>query len=46
MLHPMLSPVAAIVAGVIILIYPKVLNIVVAVYLILTGIIGLGLFSN
>jgi hypothetical protein len=41
MLHPMLAPITAIVAGVIILIYPKILNYVVAIYLILSGMIVL-----
>jgi hypothetical protein len=38
-----LQPIIAIVAGVLILIQPKLLNAVVAIYLILTGILGLGL---
>ncbi len=33
----------ALIAGILILIMPRLLNIVVAIYLILTGIIGLGL---
>ncbi len=37
MLHPYISPITAIVAGIIILIYPSILNYVVAIYLILTG---------
>ena len=37
------SPLVAIVAGVLILIQPKLINAVVAIYLILTGILGLGL---
>jgi len=41
MLHPMLAPITAIIAGVIILIYPKILNYVVAIYLILSGAIAL-----
>jgi hypothetical protein len=41
MLHPMLAPITAIIAGVIILIYPKILNYVVAIYLILSGMIVL-----
>jgi uncharacterized membrane protein HdeD (DUF308 family) len=38
-MQPILSPVIAIVAGVLVLIYPKILNYVVAIYLILFGII-------
>lgn len=41
MLHPMVGPVTAIVAGIIILIYPSILNYVVAIYLILTGLIAI-----
>lgn len=40
MIHPIATPVAAIVAGVLILIFPELLNIVVAIYLIAIGIIG------
>ncbi len=38
-----IQPIVAIIAGVLILIWPRVLNYVVAIYLILTGILGLGL---
>ena len=38
-----LHPIIAIVAGVLILIQPKLFNAVVAIYLILTGILELGL---
>jgi len=40
-MHPMLSPIISIIAGVLVLIYPKILNYVVAIYLILFGLIGL-----
>jgi Protein of unknown function (DUF3096) len=36
-----LSPIVALVAGVLILILPSLLNYVVAIYLIVTGLIGL-----
>jgi hypothetical protein len=39
---PHLQPIVSIVAGVLILIRPKLLNYVVAIYLILSGIIGFG----
>jgi hypothetical protein len=39
---PHLQPIVSIVAGVLILIRPKLLNYVVALYLILSGIIGFG----
>jgi hypothetical protein len=38
-----LQPIVAIIAGVLILLVPRILNYVVAVYLILVGILGLGL---
>ena len=41
--HAHLQPLASIVAGVLILLVPRILNYVVAIYLILIGIIGLGL---
>jgi len=39
MMHPLAGPIISIVAGVLVLIYPKILNYVVAVYLILFGIL-------
>ncbi len=36
-----LAPVISVIAGILILIYPKILNYVVAVYLILIGVMGL-----
>lgn len=41
MFHPAISPVLALIAGIVILIYPSTLNLVVALYLIIIGIIGL-----
>ena len=38
-----LQPIVAIAAGILILIIPRLLNIIVAVYLILVGLLGLGL---
>jgi hypothetical protein len=37
-----LQPIVALIAGVLILIIPRLLNIIVAVYLIVVGLIGLG----
>ncbi len=37
-----LQPVVALIAGILILIIPRLLNIIVAIYLILIGVIGLG----
>ncbi len=38
-----LQPVVALAAGVLILVRPRLLNYIVAIYLILSGVIGLGL---
>ena len=38
-----LQPLVALIAGVLILLMPRILNYVIAIYLIVTGIIGLGL---
>ena len=38
-----IQPIVALIAGVLILIMPRLLNFIVAIYLILVGIIGLGL---
>jgi hypothetical protein len=40
-LHLSLTPLISLIAGVLILIMPKLLNIIVAVYLIAIGLIGL-----
>ncbi len=37
-----LQPVVALIAGILILIMPRLLNFIVAIYLILIGVIGLG----
>jgi hypothetical protein len=39
-----LQPIVALIAGVLILIMPRLLNFIVAIYLIIIGLIGLGLF--
>lgn len=40
-----LAPIVALIAGILILIMPRLLNYIVAIYLIVTGIIGLGLIK-
>lgn len=40
-IHPVVTPIVAIVAGVLILIFPELLNLVVAIYLIAIGIMGI-----
>ncbi len=39
-----LTPVVSIIAGILILIMPRLLNFIVAIYLILVGLLGLGIF--
>jgi hypothetical protein len=39
-----ISPIISVVAGLLILIMPRLLNLIVAIFLILNGLIGLGLF--
>lgn len=39
--HLSIGPVAALIAGVLILIIPRLLNFIVAIYLIIIGILGL-----
>jgi hypothetical protein len=38
-----IQPIAALVAGVLILIMPRLLNYIVAIFLILSGLLGLGI---
>jgi hypothetical protein len=40
-----ISPVLSLLAGVLILIMPRLLNLIVAIWLILNGLIGLGLLK-
>jgi hypothetical protein len=40
-----ISPIMSVVAGVLILIMPRLLNFIVAIFLILNGLIALGLFK-
>lgn len=39
-----LQPIIALAAGILILVVPRLLNFIVAIYLILVGLIGLGVF--
>jgi len=41
-----LSPLVALIAGVLILVMPRLLNYIVAIYLIISGLLGLGLFGH
>lgn len=40
-LHLMLGPIIALIAGILILVVPRLLNYIVAIYLIIIGIVGL-----
>ena len=40
-IHPMITPLVSLLAGIIILFNPKILNLIVAIYLILIGVIGI-----
>jgi hypothetical protein len=40
-----ISPIMSVIAGVLVLIMPRLLNLVVAIFLILNGLIGLGLLK-
>jgi len=40
-----LSPIVSILAGILILIMPRLLNFIVAIYLIVIGVIGLGIIK-
>lgn len=37
-----IGPITALIAGILILIMPRLLNYIIAIYLILTGLVGLG----
>lgn len=41
MIHPMVPPIVALVAGILILVFPELLNLVVALYLIAIGVVGI-----
>ncbi len=40
-----IAPVVALICGILILLMPRLLNYIVAIYLIVVGIIGLGIFK-
>lgn len=41
MIHPVLHPIVSLIAGILILIFPAILNYIVAFYLIIIGIMGI-----
>ena len=44
-IHLTLVPLVSLIAGILILIMPKLLNYIVAIYLIVVGLAGLGVFK-
>jgi hypothetical protein len=40
-IHPIVYPVVSLIAGILILIFPPILNFIVAIYLIIIGILGI-----
>ena len=40
-MHPLINPVISLIAGILILVFPALLNYIVAIYLIAMGILGL-----
>jgi Protein of unknown function (DUF3096) len=44
-IHLHTGPVVALIAGILILIMPRLLNYIVAIYLIIIGLLGFGLFG-
>lgn len=45
-IHTHLSPLIALIVGILILIFPRFLNYFIAIYLIVTGLIGLGVLRQ
>lgn len=40
-IHPILAPVISLLCGILILIFPEILNYLIAIYLIIIGIVGI-----
>lgn len=40
-LHAVINPIISLIAGILILLFPAILNYIVAIYLILVGVIGI-----
>lgn len=41
MVHPLFFPLTSLIAGVIVLLFPAILNYIIAIYLIVIGVLGL-----
>ena len=44
-IHLTMAPLVSLIAGILILVMPRLLNYIVAIYLIIIGLLGLGLFG-
>ena len=44
-IHVATGPIVSLIAGILILIIPRLLNYIVAIYLIIIGLLGLGVFG-
>jgi Protein of unknown function (DUF3096) len=44
-IHLTIGPIVSLIAGILILVVPRLLNYIVALYLILMGLLGLGVFG-
>jgi Protein of unknown function (DUF3096) len=44
-IHLTMAPLVSLIAGILILVVPRLLNYIVAIYLIIIGLLGLGLFG-
>jgi hypothetical protein len=44
-LHLTTGPIVSLIAGILILVIPRLLNYIVAIYLIIIGLLGLGVFG-
>jgi hypothetical protein len=44
-IHLTTGPIVSLIAGILILVIPRLLNYIVAIYLILIGLLGLGVFG-
>jgi hypothetical protein len=44
-IHVTTGPIVSLIAGILILVFPRLLNYIVAIYLIIIGVLGLGLFG-
>ena len=41
-----LQPIVALIAGILILVFPRLLSFIIAVYLIISGLVGLGVLKH